>query len=126
MIQGNEPPVILVVEDDALIRMAAVDLFEDEGFAVIEADGADAALVLLGSRSDIALMFTDIQMPGTLDGLALAHRTFANWPNVLLIITSGQVKPLAADLPDRARFIRKPYQGCDVVGQVNDMLRSAA
>lgn len=107
--------VILVVEDDALLRMNAVDMIEGAGFQAIEASDADAAINLLESRSDIRLIFTDIDMPGSMDGLALAHAVADRWPPVRIIATSGHYKVSESDLPDGGRFIPKPYRQHQVV-----------
>ena len=73
------PAVVLVVEDEMLLRMRAVDMVEDAGFTSVEAVDADQAIAILESRSDIALLFTDIQMPGSMDGLRLAHAVRKRW-----------------------------------------------
>jgi CheY-like chemotaxis protein len=101
-------PTILVVEDDALLRMHAAGLLEENGFGVVEAENADAALKLMETRDDVRLLFTDIQMPGSCDGMELARQVHARWPNVLLVITSGQIKPAQAEIPDDGRFVGKP------------------
>jgi two-component system, response regulator PdtaR len=118
-------PTILVVEDDALLRMVAADTLEENGFAVVEAANADAALKLLETRDDVRLLFTDIQMPGSCDGMELARQVHARWPRVLLIITSGQIKPTEAEIPDHGHFIGKPYREKDLLGEVNDMISKA-
>jgi two-component system, response regulator PdtaR len=100
-------PVVLIVESEALIRMSAVHVVEDSGFAAVEACNADEAIVILGSRSDIRAVFTDIRMSGSMDGLKLAHAIRGGWPPIHLIMTSGA--PTEAKLPDNARFILKPY-----------------
>ena len=89
-------PTVLVVEDEMLLRMRAVDIVEDAGFTSLEAVNADDALALLESRSDIDLLFTDIQMPGTMNGLKLAHAVHERWPAIKIILVSGQVTPSKA------------------------------
>jgi CheY-like chemotaxis protein len=84
---------ILVVEDEALIRLWATDLLEENGFSVLEAKDADAALKILESRPDVKLLFTDVQMPGSLNGMELAREVHARWPHILLVITSGRERP---------------------------------
>jgi len=84
------PAVILVVEDEMMLRMRAADMVEDAGYAPVEAVDADGAVAILEARSDIALMMTDIQMPGSMDGLALAHAVHARWPSIKIIVVSGQ------------------------------------
>src|SRR5438270_804390 len=86
----NDKPVVLIVEDEILVRMSAVDMVEDAGFHAISASDADEAIRLLESRNDIRAMFTDIQMPGSMDGLRLARVVRSRWPPVALIVTSGR------------------------------------
>src|ERR1700675_2648509 len=93
------PAVVLVVEDDMLLRMRAVDLVEDAGYSSVEAVDADAAVAILESRSDIALLFTDIQMPGSMDGLMLAHAVRKRWPPIKIILVSGKLKQSEIDIP---------------------------
>lgn len=102
-------PVVLVVEDEPIIRMDVVAIIEDVGFDVIEATNADEAIVLLESRPDISIVFTDIDMPGSMDGLKLAHAVRKRWPPVVLIIASGRVTPTPEEMPAETVFLRKPY-----------------
>ena len=88
-----EVPNVLIVEDEMMLRMRAVDIVEDAGFNPVEAVNADEALAILESRSDISLLFTDIQMPGSMDGLKLAHAVHDRWPAIKIILVSGQVNP---------------------------------
>src|ERR1700685_928169 len=101
-------PRVLIVEDEMLLRMRAVDIVEDAGFNPVEAVNADQALSILESRSDISLLFTDIQMPGSIDGLKLAHAVHDRWPPIKIILVSGQVKPSDAERPADSRFFGKP------------------
>jgi CheY-like chemotaxis protein len=94
-------------------------------FGVVEAENADAALKLLETRGDVRLLFTDIQMPGSCDGMDLARQVLARWPNILLVITSGQIKPTEAEIPDHGHFIGKPYGEKDLLREVNDMMSKA-
>ena len=105
----TEKPVVLVVEDEILVRLTAVAIAEDAEFEVLSAATADEALSLLEARTDVRLVFTDVQMPGSMDGLRLAHAVRDRWPPVELIVTSGRRHIGANDLPDRGRFIAKPY-----------------
>ena len=105
----NAIPVILVVEDELLIRLMAVELVEAAGFEALSAANADEAIAILESRDDVRLVFTDVQMPGSMDGLRLAHAVRDRWPPVELIVTSGHRHVRADDLPDRGRFFAKPY-----------------
>lgn len=115
-----ETAVILVVEDDPLLRMNAVDMIEEAGFQALEAPDADAAIQMLEERTDIRLIFTDIDMPGSMDGLALAHAVASRWPPVRIVATSGHFKVSETDLPNGGRFIPKPYRQHQLV----DMLAS--
>ena len=101
---SNASPNVLVVEDEIVLRMRAVDIVEDAGFNAVEAVKADEAIAILESRSDISLLFSDIQMPGTMDGLKLAHAVHDRWPAIKIILVSGQVKPSDDDKPVDSRF----------------------
>ncbi|MCC5611815.1 response regulator [Nostoc sp. CHAB 5834] len=107
-------PVVLVVEDEPIIRMNAVSIIEDAGFDVIEATNADEAIVFLETRPDISIVFTDIEMPGSMDGLKLAHAIRNRWPPVVLIIASGRVTPGPDEMPTETIFLRKPYSEATV------------
>jgi CheY-like chemotaxis protein len=106
---------VLVVEDDFFSRLHAVTLVEDAGFEAIEAANADEAIAILERRKDIRIVFTDIDMPGSMDGLRLAHAIRKRWPPIELIVTSGYFNPRDADMPERARFFPKPYSDQEVV-----------
>src|SRR3981081_3226503 len=95
-----QPPAkVLVVEDEMMLRMRAVDIVEDAGFTPLEAVNADDALAILEARSDIELLFTDIQMPGSMDGLKLAYAVRERWPSIKIILVSGQLTLTDADKP---------------------------
>jgi two-component system, response regulator PdtaR len=125
ILMDQAKPVILVVEDNELLRLHAAGLLEDHGFGVVEAENADAALKLLETRDDVRLLFTDIQMPGSCDGMDLARKVHARWPRILLVITSGHIKPAQTEIPDHGRFVGKPYRANELLGEVNDMLRKS-
>ncbi|WP_018261428.1 response regulator [Methylobacterium sp. WSM2598] len=110
-------PVVLVVEDEALVRMTAVDMLEDAGFAVVEAATADAAWTVLETEPAIRALFTDIEMPGSMNGLELASRVAERWPHIRLVLTSGRARLRDQDIPDSGQFVPKPYHP--------DQLRSA-
>ena len=108
----SQSVAVLVVEDEQLIRMDTASFLEAAGFAVFavyEADNAADAIRILELDDEIRLIFTDINMPGSMDGLALAHYVRGRWPPVKIIITSGYVKMRGNDLPVGALFIEKPY-----------------
>ncbi|WP_240535314.1 response regulator [Bradyrhizobium sp. YR681] len=116
--------VILIVEDDFLIRMNAADIVRDMGFDVLEAADADEAVKLLETVPEITVVFTDIQMPGSMDGLRLAEVIRHRWPPVLLLITSGLLSPADNDIPRGARFMAKPYLPTQLQDQL-EMLADA-
>lgn len=105
---------VLVVEDEPLIRICAVDLVESLGFETIEAASADDAIAILEQRSDISIVFTDIHMAGSMDGLELAAYVRNRWPPVSFIVVSGEQKPEASELPEGAYFFSKPYDASAV------------
>jgi CheY-like chemotaxis protein len=117
--------VILVVEDHAIIRMAAVELVTAAGFEALEANSADEAIRILESRPDIHLVFTDVNMPGTMDGLKLAHYISYRWPPVKLIIASGKMLVEQKHLPKGARFFHKPYRESAILEAMHGMLVNA-
>ena len=114
----SETPVVLIVEDDALLRMLAMDIVEEAGFVAIEAADADEAMALLESRSDIALLLTDIDMPGSMNGLKLAMAVRNRWPPIKILVVSGQIRPLPSDLPSDSCFLAKPYQTAALVEEL--------
>jgi two-component sensor histidine kinase/DNA-binding response OmpR family regulator len=120
------PPNVLVVEDEMVLRMRAVDIVEDAGFKAVEAVNADEALSILESRSDISLLFSDIQMPGTMDGLKLAHAVHDRWPSIKIILVSGQVRPSDEDQPTDSRFFGKPLEVKHMIAQLKEMVGAGA
>jgi two-component sensor histidine kinase/FixJ family two-component response regulator len=115
-------PTVLVVEDEMVLRMRAVDIVEDAGFNSLEAVNADEALSILESRSDISLLFTDIQMPGSLDGLKLAQAVHKRWPAIKIILVSGQVNLSDAEKPADSRFFGKPLESEQMIAEIQDMV----
>ena len=115
-------PAVLVVEDEMLLRMRAMDMVEDAGFTPVEAINADDALGILESRSDIELLFTDIQMPGSMDGLKLAYAVHARWPLIKIILVSGQLKLTDDDKPADSRFFGKPLDVKQMIVEMQGML----
>ena len=116
-------PIVLVVEDEPLQRMMAVDLVEDAGFDVVEAWSADEAVRILESRADIRVVFTDIDMPGSMDGMKLAAAVRDRWPPIEIIITSGHAKTGELNLPERSVFFSKPYDIEKVTAQLQRFVR---
>jgi CheY-like chemotaxis protein len=112
--------VVLVVEDDFLIRICAVEMIEAE-FDVVEAGNADEAIEILEARLDIIVVFTDIQMPGSMDGLKLVAAIRARWPPIKIVATSGFVDVRKVDLPEGGRFLPKPYSSAEIVGILREL-----
>jgi DNA-binding NtrC family response regulator len=125
-LQTHSSARVLVVEDDFLVRLTLVDVLEDAGFRVYEADGADRALRTLEEKGDIAAVFTDIDMPGSIDGLELARRVGRRWPEMRVIVTSGGAQAPKLDLPDGGIFIPKPYSAARIVAKLRAMLEEPA
>ena len=117
----HEGPVILVVEDEFLIREDAAETIEKAGFAVIPAGNADEAIAILEVRTDIHVVFTDIQMPGSMDGLKLARFVRDLWPPIKILATSGLVEVGPDDLPSGSLFVAKPYRGPEVVSALRKL-----
>jgi CheY-like chemotaxis protein len=113
---------VLVVEDNALIRMGAVDNLVTAGFGVLEASNADEAIRILEGRPDIHLVFTDVEMPGSMDGLKLAHYIRGRWPPVRLIVVSGKRILDESHLPAEAKFFPKPYDEGAILETIIRML----
>src|SRR3954468_7558605 len=122
MTSPSIPPNVLVVEDEMMLRMRAVDIVEDAGFRAVEAVNADQAISILESRSDISLLFTDIQMPGSMDGLKLAHAVHDRWPSIKIILVSGQVNPSEAERPADSRFFGKPLSVEQMITELQGMV----
>lgn len=114
--------VILIVEDSAIIRMGAVDLVVHAGYEALEASNAEEAIRLLEARTDIVLVFTDVGMPGTMDGIKLAHYIRNRWPPVKLIVVSGRSIIEQSRLPQGSHFVSKPYNDGTIVEQIRRLL----
>lgn len=122
-----DTPVVLVAEDEALVRMMTVDVLEEAGCAVIETANAEAALAVLDQRSDVQVLVTDVEMPpGPLNGIDLARLTRDQFPHIGVVIVSGKVRPSPDDLPPGARFVPKPYSATKLTRIVREVRASAA
>jgi len=119
------PLVVLVVEDEMMLRMKVMDMVADAGYVPLEAVDADEALAILQSRSDIALMLTDVQMPGSMNGLELAHAVHERWPPIKIILASGQLKLSGSEIPLDSRFFGKPLQSAEIIAEMREMLSRA-
>lgn len=126
MALGKSPFVVLVVEDELMLRMRAVDIVQDAGFVPIEAVNADEAIQALESRDDIAVLFTDIQMPGSMDGLRLAHLVHSRWPHIKIILVSGQIAISESDKPADSRFFPKPLEIQQMIVELQEMVGGGA
>ena len=116
---SNTPPtVVLVVEDEPLLRELVVETIEDAGFVALGAGDAEEAIVLLQARPDIAVMFTDINMPGSMDGLELAQTVRDRWPPIKILVASGQIRLQQSDLP----FLEKPYRGETMIARLRSLV----
>lgn len=114
--------VILLVEDEPVIRMLAADALVDAGFQVIEADHGAQALDVLRERADgIHAVFTDVHMPGSINGVALAHEASRCWPWLRLLVASGHAMPSREELPAACRFLPKPYSLAHVIRQLDEL-----
>ena len=118
-------PVVLIVEDEFLLRMDAVDMIAAAGFEVVEAGNADEAIGVLEARRDITVVFPDVQMPGSMDGLKLARAVRGRWPPIKIIATSGQLDVAETDLPEGGRFLAKPYSPMQVAGVLRELIAAA-
>ena len=116
--RSSSPIYVLVVEDEFLSRLHAVNLVEDAGYEAIEASSAKETIAILEARKDIRIVFTDVDMPGTMDGLKLAHAIRTRWPPIELIVTSGHFD-LRDDMPERGRFFPKPYGDQEVISALH-------
>lgn len=121
----SKGPVVLIVEDEFLLRMDAVDMIASAGFEVVEAANADQAIEILESRRDITVVFTDIQMPGSMDGLKLARAIRGRWPPIKIVATSGRSNLGETDLPEGGRFLSKPYSPLQVTGVLHELTDGA-
>lgn len=122
MARETSRPVVLVVEDEFLVRMIAIDMIQHAGFDVLEAANADEAIVLLEKRLDISVVFTDIDMPGPMNGLKLAHAVRGRWPPIKIIATSGYTLVGDGDLPVGGLFLPKPYSTRQVKGALQSLI----
>ena len=119
---SNQSTAILVVEDEALILVATAGDLRDAGFIVFEASNADDAIALLEAHPEIRMLFTDVDMPGSMDGLKLSVAVRNRWPPTRIIVTSGKTLVGRSELPAGGRFLPKPYSTTRVVSAIQEML----
>jgi two-component system, response regulator PdtaR len=122
----SSPIKVLVVEDEPLVCMDIAEHLQDAGFTVLEAGNADEAIAHLETHADIRLIFTDIDMPGSMDGLKLAAAVAKRWPPIRIIVTSGHRVVEITDIPDGSMFFSKPYQHRAIVASMRELLSGAA
>ena len=120
--RGN--PVVLVVEDEAMILLDTVDMLENAGVTAIEAANARQALSILEDQSGVDVVFTDIDMPGDMNGLALAAEIRSRWPAIPVILTSGHMKPELHQLPPETSFFSKPYHQRELLTKISELISS--
>jgi CheY-like chemotaxis protein len=118
--------IVLVVEDEPLVRAIAVDTLEDDGFGVIEASTGDHALTILQERTDIDVLLTDVDMPGSTDGFQLARMAREMYPHMVIIVVSGGVRSGFSGMAPDARFVPKPYALSRIIGMIQEMRGRAA
>lgn len=121
---SNIKAAVLVVEDEAVIRLAAMDLVESAGYEAVEAKNADEAIRILEARTDIRVVFTDIDMPGTMDGMKLAHFVRDRWPPIRIVVASGMTIVSESQLPTGSRFFSKPYEGGSILSALAELLET--
>jgi len=119
------PAVVLIVEDEWLLRELAVELVEAAGFVALEAGHAEVAMAVLEARCDVAAIFTDINLPGRFDGLELAHIVRDRWPRIGILVASGRIRPKQSDLPPNSTFLEKPYRGAEVIAHLRSLIAPA-
>jgi two-component system, response regulator PdtaR len=121
MVSERIVPAVLVVEDEALVRLAAVGMLEDAGFRMVEAVNGEQALKLLAADCDVQLLFTDVTMPGAIDGLALARQVHDRWPHIAIMVVSAKQIAHAEELPAGCRFEQKPYSPDTMVRHAREL-----
>jgi CheY-like chemotaxis protein len=124
--QAAKKPVVLIVEDEPLVRMLGADLLTEAGFQVVEAGDSDEAVHALAAHPEIQVVFTDVNMPGPLDGLKLASLMSERRPDLKVLVGSGVVRPADGQLGAGVRFMAKPYRPAAVVESIREMLQPSA
>jgi CheY-like chemotaxis protein len=118
-------PIVLVVEDDFLLRIDAVDIVKDAGFEAVEVANADDAIAIIEANPNIHVVFTDVQMPGTMDGLKLARFIKDRWPPIKIVATSGRLRVSEKDLPEGSIFVPKPYSPAQIIRTLRELTDNA-
>ncbi|HEX5184875.1 MAG TPA: response regulator [Allosphingosinicella sp.] len=118
---GVNPRIVLVVDDEVFARLFAVQIFLDQGYIVLEAADAAEGLEMLEANDDVGLLFTDISMPGAMDGLGLIDQVRRERPEIAFVVTSGLVVPPGDQLPDSVRFLAKPYTAHALMNAIREL-----
>lgn len=116
---------ILIVEDNQLLKLLTIDILEEAGFVVLDAANADEALAVLAGRTDIAVLLTGINLPGSMDGISLAHAARARWPHIKIVAVSGRSHLSANDFPAESRLLRKPYHSAAMISAIRALIGTA-
>jgi CheY-like chemotaxis protein len=116
------PTTVLIVEDEAILRLELTGRLRNMGFTVLAADDADEAVVLLETHPEIRVLFTDIKMPGSMDGVRLAHQARRRWPPIKIIVASGMIDTDLTTLPDDSIFLSRPYPPEDLAGALAQLV----
>ena len=122
MLATKVKTIVLVVEDEMLVRLHGMDILEDAGFEVLEASNADEAIAILEKHDDVRVLFSDVDMPGSKDGLKLAQLVHERWPTIRLLLTSGNHQLQQATLPDSGKFVSKPWTPDGLIQKIRDVL----
>ena len=119
-LQPRQTVTVLIVEDEPTLLLFAQDFLEDAGFRTLTANNADAAIAILETHEDIRIIFTDIDMPGSMNGIKLAQAVRNRWPPIQIIATSGHVS--APKLPEGSKFFDKPFEPQKVIDAMHEMV----
>jgi CheY-like chemotaxis protein len=117
----RQPQAVLVVEDEPLVRLVATDTIADAGFTAFEASDARQAIAILEQHREICILFTDVNMPGDMDGVSLAHYVHGHWPDVKIVVTTGRGAVVQPDLPDGSALLPKPYRLAHLIGTLHEL-----
>jgi CheY-like chemotaxis protein len=121
--ESAQPVTVLIVDDEDVVRMVGSDILAEGGYRVLEAANAAEALECLEGETEVVVLFTDVNMPGTPDGLGLARLVKSRWPEVKILVASGNVRPGPDDLPEKGMFLSKPYRANDLLSLVHQLTK---
>ena len=128
MTRPNPPgsPVVLIVEDEPLVRMTNLDILHEAGFRVVDANDADEAFEVLRRRDDVRAVLTDVDMPGSMNGFEFARLVTQGWPEVGVLVISGKTRPGQSDMPEGAVFLPKPYDAPQLVEELRRVMEAVS